>query len=166
MTTLEKIKQFDDNELITLYQNFSRKLLKEVELDPVEVIQNPPAEIRMDQTFRKIDTSNLDAMDTAVIPNEVIPSVRRIVEDWAGNPEMAPALDDFLKAPQERMMAAGVILALGSVLVMTIISSSIKVEFKNGKFSFSYDSAGSKNAVSLVKAVLSGIPDTIKLITK
>jgi hypothetical protein len=165
MTTLEKIKHLDDNEVITLYQNFSRKLLNEVDLDPVSIIQNPPEELTDDKIFRKIDTNNLDALDTALIPDEVIPSVRRIVEAWAGNPEMAPVIEDFLTAPQERTLAAGAILALGSVLVMTIVSSSIKIEIKDGKFSFKYDSAGSKNAVSLVKAVLSGIPDTIKMIT-
>ncbi len=165
MTTLEKIKQFDDNELITLYQNFSRKLLKELEVDPVEVIKNPPAEISQDKTFRTIVTGNLDVLDTAVLPDEVIPSVRLIVEDWASNPEMAPALDDFLKAPQEKMMMAGTILAVGSVLFMTIVASSIKAEFKDGRFSFSYDSAGCKNTVELIKAVLSGLTKTIKLIT-
>ena len=48
---------------------------------------------------------------------------------------------------------------------MTIVSSSLKVEYKNGKISVNYDSSNiSNNAVGLVKAVLTKSPESIKSI--
>ena len=63
----------------------------------------------------------------------------------------------------ELKMLGGIALFIVSYIVYLLL---LRKCLKDGKFSFSYDSAGSKNAVELVKAVLSGLPATIKLITK
>ena len=127
MNTLEKIRKLDDNELITVYKGFSKKFTNDLNIDFLEVLKNPPDEVGQDETFQKIDTSNPDNLDEPVVPDEVIPAVRIIVENWAAHPELAPELEDFLKKPMETTMDAGTILAIGSVLFMTIVSSSIKV---------------------------------------
>ena len=162
MTTLERIRGLDDNELISIYNGFSRKLLADLAIDPVEILTNPPGELYNTEEFQKVNTGDLDDLETAIVPEEVIPSLRLVVEEWANNPEVSPALDAFLDEPRDTEMAAGVILAVGAVIVATIVASSIKAEIIDGKVRFTYDSKGAKNTVDLVKALLTGIPETLK----
>lgn len=165
MTTLEKIRQLDDNELITIYNGFSRKLLAGVDVSPLEVLENPPGELNENEEFRKLGSGDLENLETTIVPEEIIPAIRLAVEEWATNPDLATAFDSYLNEPRETEMAAGVILTVGVVLVATIIASSVKAEYKDGKFSFSYDSKGSKNTVELVKTLLTGIPETLRNLT-
>lgn len=162
MTTLERIKKLDDNELITIYKDFSRKLLAETDVSPVEVLENPPKELGENEEFQKLDTGDMDDLETAIVPEEVIPAIRMVVEEWATNPDLAPAFEAYLDESRDTEMAAGVILTVGLVIVATIVTSSVKAEYKDGKFSFSYDSKGAKNTVELVKTLLTGIPETLK----
>jgi len=162
MTTLDRIKQLDDNELITIYKGFSRKLLRGMDMSPVEVLENPPKELGDNEEFSKLNTGDLDDLETTIVPEEAVPAIRGVVQEWAKNPDLAPAFEAYLDEPRETEMAAGVILTVGLVLVATIVASSVKAEFKDGKFSFSYDSKGSKNTVELVKTLLTGIPETLK----
>ncbi len=104
-------------------------------------------------------------MDSLVKPDEVVPVVRTIMEQWTEDSEKSLVLEQYMESHQIHTLDAGVILALGSVLVTTIVSSSLKVEFKNGKLSIDYDSSNiSNNAVDLVKAVLTKLPESIKSI--
>ncbi len=78
---------------------------------------------------------------------------------------MGPVLDEFMESYQINTMAAGIILAIGSVILMTIVSTSLKVEYIEGKLSVSYKSGNiSNNAVEMVKSVMTNIPESIKSI--
>ena len=114
MTTLKRIRGLDDNELISIYNGFSRKLLADLAIDPVEILTNPPGELYNTEEFQKVNTGDLDDLETAIVPEEVIPSLRLVVEEWANNPEVSPALDAFLDEPRDTEMAAGVILSVGA----------------------------------------------------
>lgn len=162
MTTLERIRGLDDNELISVYNGFSRKLLADLGIDPEEILKNPPGNLSNTEEFQKLNTGDLDDLETAIVPEEAIPSLRLVVEEWANNPEVAPELDAFLDAPRDTEMAAGVILAVGAVIVATIVASSIKTEIIDGKVRLIYNSEGAKNTVDLVKALITGIPETLK----
>lgn len=163
MTTLEKIKQLSDNEVLSLYQGFSGYLMNATEVDSLDVIKNPPGDLSTDQTLKSIKQVDIDKLESVVKPWEVIPAVRMQMEQWAQNPDLVSVLDEFMKSNQTHKMAAGVILAIGSVLVMTIVSTSLKVEYKEGKLNISYDSSNiSNNAVEMVKAVMTKIPESIK----
>jgi hypothetical protein len=60
-------------------------------------------------------------------------------------------------------MSAGIILAMGSVLAMAIITTSLRISYKEGKLNITYGGENiSGNAVEIVKAVIGAIPETIK----
>ena len=104
-------------------------------------------------------------MDSLVKPDEGVPVVRTVLELWAVDPEKSPVLERFMETYQIHTMDAGVILAIGSVLVTTIVSSSLKVGYKDGKLSISYGTENiSDNAVKMVKTVLSQLSESIKSI--
>lgn len=158
-----KLKQMSDNEILSLYQGFSGYLASEIQYDPMNVIKDLPGKLSDEESLSLIQQTDLSKMDSLVSPAEVIPVVRTIMELWADDPEKSPVLERFMEAYKINTMDAGVILALGSVLVTTIISTSLKIEYKNGKLSINYDSSNiSDNAVELVKTVLTKIPESIK----
>lgn len=158
-----KLKQMSDNEVLSLYQGFSAYLASEIQYDPMNVIKDLPDELSNDETLKLIQQTDLSKMESLVTPAEVVPVVRTIMELWADDPGKSPVLERFMENYKIYTMDAGVILALGSVLVTTIISTSLKIEYKNGKLAISYDSSNiSGNAVELVKTVLTKIPESIQ----
>ena len=163
MKTLEKIRQLSDNEVLSFYQGFSSYLVNATKIDTLDVIKNPPGDLNTDQTFKSIQQLNIDELETVIKPGEVIPVVRMQMELWAQDPDLGEVLNDYMKSDQAHTMGGGAILAIGSVLVMTIVSSSLKIEYKEGNLSISYDSSNiSNNAVEMVKAVMTKIPESIK----
>ena len=168
MTTLEKIRQLSDNEVLFLYQGFSRFLLNATSVDALDVIKNPPGDLTSDQTLSTIQQLDIDELESVIKPEEVIPVVRMQIELWAQNPDLKEILNDYMKSDQDHTMGGGAILAIGSVLVMTIVSSSLKIEYKDGKLYINYDSSNiSDNAVEIVKTIMNKIPGSIKsLISK
>ncbi len=164
MTTLEKIKQLSDNDVLSLYQGFSGYLIHLTGVDLLEVIRNPPEALSSDQTLAFIKHTNPQKLGSVVHPPEVIPMVRAQMEQWSQDPELAVVLEEYMESNQISTMAAGTILAIGGVLVSTIVASSLKIERVNGKTSISYNPEGSKDTVELVKTLVSIIPDSIKKI--
>lgn len=163
MTTLEKIQQLNDNEILSLFQGFSTHLMKQIQVDALDVINNPPGEVIDIEGIKILSEADSDKLDSVINVEEVVPVAKTLLEQWASDPEMGPVLDEFMESYSIHAMAAGVILALGSVILMTIVSTSLKVEFKEGKLSISYDSSNiSDNAVEMVKAVTSKIPESLK----
>jgi len=163
MDLLTKLKQMSDNEILSLYQGFSGYLVQEIQYDSVEVITNLPGALSTDETLSLIQQADLEKMESLVKPDEVVPVARTILELWARDPEKSIVLEQYLESHKIRTMDAGVILAIGSVLVTTIVSSSLKINYKNGKLTISYDSSNiSNNAVEMVKAVLTKFPESIK----
>ena len=109
----------------------------------------------------------MENLGLRVQTEEVIPVARIMLEQWASDPALAPALDEYLESNDLHQMAAGAILAIGTVIVMTLVSTSLKVSYKDGKWAMSYDSKNiSGNAVEMVKAVMGKIPDSLAHITK
>ena len=163
MTTIEKIQQLSDNEVLSLYQGFSTHLRKQIQVDAADVIKNPPEDLLNLKDINFIQQKDLDKLDSIVKAEEVISVVRILMEQWANDPSIAPVLDEFMESYPINTMDAGIILALGSVMLMAIVSTSLKVEYKEGNLSISYDSSNiSDNAVEMVKAVVTKIPETLK----
>lgn len=163
MKTTEKLDKLTPDQIISLYQGFSGFLLSKLNVDPEEIIKNVPVELTSDTQMIEVDKLDLEKLDSQVVPVEVIPVAKAQLYQWAENPQIAPLLDEYIESFDFTAMAAGTILAVGTVLLMTIVSTSVKVEIKDGKKSFSYTSENiSKNAVELVKAVLSNIPVSLK----
>lgn len=162
MTTLEKIQQLNDNEVLNLFQGFSAHLMKQIQIDPIDVIKNPPEEVTAIESIKLISKTDSGKMNSIVNAMEVVPVAKALLEQWASDPEMSPVLDEFLESNPINTMAAGVILAIGSVILMTIVSTSLKIELKDGNLNISYDTGNiSNNAVEMVKAVLNKIPESI-----
>lgn len=165
MKLLAKLKQMSDNEILSLYQGFSGYLAKEIQYDAIDVIKNLPGELSTNETLSLIQQADLEKMDSLVKPDEVVPVVRTIMEQWAQDPEKSTVLQQYMETHRIHTMDAGVILAVGSVLVMSIVSSSLKVAYTDGKLSVNYDSSNiSNNAVEMVKTVLTKLPESIKSI--
>lgn len=163
MSTLEKLKQMGDNEILGLYHGFLGFLASEIKYDAIDVIENLPADINSDESVKLIKQAELDKLDSLIKPNEVVPLARIITEHWANDPEISVLLEEYMKTHQLHTMDAGIILAIGSVLVSTIVASSLKVKFKDGKLSIDYRSENiSSNAVEMVKTVLTKIPESFK----
>lgn len=163
MKTTEKLDKLTPDQIISLYQGFSGFLLSKLNVNPEEILEDFPSELKADTEISEVNKLDPEELDTHVVPGEVIPVAKAQLYQWAENPQIAPLLDEYMETFDFTAMAAGTILALGTVLLMTIVSTSVKFEIKDGKKSFSYSSENiSKNAVELVKAVLSNIPVSLK----
>ena len=163
MTTIEKIQQLSDNEALSFYQGFSRHLIRQLQVDAESIIKNLPKDLLDIDSINSLQKTDLDNLDSRVIPDEVVPVVRVLLEQWAGSPDIAPVMEKYLESDKINTMSAGAIVPLASILLMTIVSTSLKVEYKDGKFSMSYGTIHiSDNAVKIVNAVLDKIPNSIK----
>ena len=148
-----------------MFQGFSAHLMKQIQIDAIDVIKNPPEEVTTIEIIKLLSKTDFGKMNSNVNVEEVVPVAKTLLEQWASDPEMSPVLDEFLESNPINTMAAGVILAIGSVILMTIVSTSLKVEFKDGKLSISYDTSNiSDNAVEMVKTVMTKIPESINSI--
>ena len=152
MTTLERINQLTDREAIALYERVSRELLTGI----------PDAGKIEDQTSEKFHLDQ-DVLQEVEIPSEyALPLVKESLQRWAKDPALSPVLDNFLDNPVQTM-GVTIILSLGALLITTIASTSIKAEYKDGKWYFSYTTANiSDNAVKIVNKFLGMLPDHLK----
>ena len=167
MTAIEKIRNLNDNESLSLFQGFSGYLKNQIQLNEIELIRHPPDELMDIESLAKIQQTELENLGLRVQTDEVIPVVRTILEHWANDPAIAPVLEDYIESNNIHTMAAGTILAIGTVIIMTLVSTSLKVSYKNGKLDINYDSDNiSNNAVEMVKAVMGKIPDSLAHIIK
>jgi hypothetical protein len=167
MTTIEKIRNLNDNESLSLFQGFSGYLKNQIQLNEAELIRHPPDVLMDIESLARIQQTELGNLGLRVQTDEVIPVVRIMLEQWANDPAIAPVLEDYIESNDIHTMAAGTILAIGAVITMTLISTSLKVSYNEGKWKISYDSKNiSSNAVEIVKAVMDKIPDTLAHIIK
>lgn len=165
MKTNEKIEQLSDIEIISVYQGFSGYLLGKIDLEAGEVFKNIPPELKKIKDINALTNIEIDDLEVGIIPEEVLPIAKAQLHYWANEPDFAMLLEEYMENNKIKPMAAGTILFVGAVLLTTIISTSLKIERKDGKTTFSYGSSNiSSNAVNLVTSFLTAIPESLKII--
>lgn len=163
MTTLEKIQQLNENETIQLFNGFSGYLQSKLKVALKELIAQPPDALKELDTLGQIQQADFDMLGMGVTPQEALPTAQTLLAIWAADPAIAPMLEDYMASNDIHKMAAGAILAVGAVILLTVVSTSLKVKFEKGEWIVDYDSQNiSDNAVEIVKAVMDKIPNSIK----
>ena len=168
MKTLEKVNQLSEDEILSLYQGFSGFLMNKTNVDSGELIKNIPSQLKEVNDLCTLIEKEIDDLDIKIKPNEVIPLAKVQLTYWATDEVIAPILEEYMNTNKIQSMAAGTILLVGAVLITTLLTTSLKIERKDGKTNWSFDSSNiSPNAVNLVNAILTSIPESIKsLLTK
>lgn len=163
MATLKKIQQLNDNETIQLFNGFSGYLQSKLKVEVEELIAHPPGKLKELDSLGQIQNIDFDMLGMGLAPQEALPTARTLLEIWAADPAIAPMLEDYMASNDINTMAAGAILAVGAVILMTVVSTSLKVKYDGGEWTVDYDSQNiSDNAVEIVKTVLDKIPNSIK----
>ena len=153
-STLDRVKALSDRDAIALYDRTSRAILSGT--TPTQLDQLGK------EAMEKFDV-DVTAAEEAEVPTEVaLPFIREWLEAGAQDPTISPVIENFLNNPSKTFGVA-IVLSLGAVLLTTLVSSSIKAEFKNGKWYFSYSGEHiSDNTVKIVNKFFSILPDAIK----
>ena len=151
MKTQERVEKLSDAEALALYERVSRVMAGAVDLDAIEK--------QASNTFG----ISVESMQKVDIPaDQAMPIVRESLSMWATNKELSLLVDNFLDKPI-KVQGVGIIFSLGTVLITTLATSSIKLKYKDGKWEFSFDSENiSDNAVKIVEKVLSVLPKNLK----
>jgi hypothetical protein len=165
MTTFEKIEQLSDNEILFVCKGFSSFLLEKINPQPEEVFKDIPPDLKGIYEFNTLISKEIDDLEVDVLPEEAVPVAKAQLSYWSKDPDFSLLLEEYLETNTIKPMAAATILLVGAVLLTTIISTSLKIERKDGKTTISYDGKNiSDNAVKLVTAVLTAIPESLKSI--
>ncbi|WP_319503378.1 hypothetical protein [uncultured Draconibacterium sp.] len=163
METIKRINELTDNEQLALYHGFLNFVMSRLTNDPLEILEDLPEELKRETELDNLLKANLEDLETRIEANEVLPVAKEQLQLWAEDEILAPLLEEYMDSNPIKAMAAGTILAFGAVLLVTIVSTSLKVEVKDGKTSISYSSSNiSDNAVEIVKAVMGKVPETIQ----
>ena len=54
MSTIEKVKQLSDNEIISVYQGFSGFLMNRLNVNPVDIIKNLPKDLTVENDLNSL----------------------------------------------------------------------------------------------------------------
>lgn len=159
---LRRLRQLDDYQVLRFLQHFGHELVAGMKVSGDEVRAGVPAEIRGTPGFKTIADLPPNRKSRALKHREAVACARAILELYAQDAALAPALEKALDEYRDDALVADVILAAGFAVSMVIIAATTSFEavFKNitvKKGEASADLVG--KAVGLVAGVVgSGSP--------
>jgi hypothetical protein len=163
MKTREKIAGLNDAQVLKLFRDFSHHVLKSTQTNLGIVYRNMPPQVTTLPEIQELSRAEKEQFLLPVEHEEAVQIARATLLVWAEDSNHAPWLKEYLEQYVDKEQAAGTILAMGSVISMVLITTSVKLERKNGEWGFSYDSSNiSDNSIKLIKMLLATIPESVK----
>lgn len=153
MTTLEKLKSFDDFKVLRLFRSIEAELTQQTNIDAEDLLQQLPAPLQQLPEIEKLKEGEDVGLDAAVPDATAVQLARNTLEWMAGNPGTSEYLEHKLENWKDNEMAAQTILAVGGALSAVMLLSTFKISYdkkKGWQFSFGYYSPDQIEPIKLI----------------
>ncbi len=126
----DRIGQLDDHQVVRFTQHFGEQLFEGMQVSTDDLRAGVPER----SEFAAITDLADEQMGQTLKPLAAVECSRAILDAFARDPAIAPALESSLDEYKDDALVAGVILAAGFAVSMVIVAASTSFKGKIGNF--------------------------------
>ncbi len=153
------VTQMDDLEAIRFLNYFGEKLFAGIEGEPV--IENIPPELRELQDLKQLQHLNRENMQVKLAPQESARVARELLEYFASDEAISPALVKAWEEYDSDELFIGAILAFGFVTSMILFVATTEIEGEICGIKFRKHRASPKLVEAVTKGTLGAVNETL-----